>query len=481
MLKVENIRLGFANNSSSSHSILLCNAAKHKEKDYLVDYKLSDGEPYFGWEGFICASPEAKAKYFACQLAQTLRPEVGAEIAGLTVSALLGVSQEYGNGSIDHQSELTFPRYRDGKIAVGFIKELFNIAINDPRVVIGGGNDNDSDSSPLTTAGKTHPWFASLPLDQRESYLIAREEPYGWCLFNTLNGTRVRLRRDNAKSDLPKTPELVDIKLTGKCLRGCKFCYQGSDYDGKHSDQKWVEHLGYGLAKMGVLEVVFGGGEPTQYPGFLEIIERFKVYHNIIPNFTTANASWLREPEFVKKVVKYVGSVAFSCQDEHEMSHFAREILMAGKELAQKAVLQTIVGIVSPQELERMVSMAHGLGFNKYSLVGYKSTGRASSSPKYAPNKYDLEALIKDRYGMRFYADTALLTQFPEIIEKYTCDVTEGKQSMYIDAVVKQMAPSSYVGDSVNFVRQDYPMEEEISQAFCQFQGQKPQKTKRKK
>ena len=34
--------------------------------------KLSDDEPYFGWEGFyLCLSRGQKAKYFACQLARS--------------------------------------------------------------------------------------------------------------------------------------------------------------------------------------------------------------------------------------------------------------------------------------------------------------------------------------------------------------------------------------------------------------------------
>lgn len=467
MLKVSNIRLGFANNSSSSHSILLCNAVKHGETDKLTDYRLSDNEPYFGWEEFVCASPEAKAKYFACQLASTMRHEVGDEITGLTVKALFGVSEDYGKGTVDHQSVLELPYYADGTLAIAFIRELFQEAINNPRIVIGGGNDN-SDSNPLKAKGTEHPWFGELGMDVYGKNLIARPEPYGWCLFNKETGARIRLLREGVKNDFPDTPELVDVCITKQCFRSCSFCYQDCDYNGKHASAEWLEHLSWTLSKLSVLEVVLGGGEPTRHPDFVEILKEFRE-RNIIPNFTTADTDWLRNKDKVEGVIKYAGSIAFSCHDIYDVEYFGREILKAGGKLAEKAVLQSIVGIVEPKELKKMVAMAESFGFTKYSLVGFKQTGRAPEKIPYPIKTYKLLNMIKNA-DMRFYADTALLNLCPEIVEKFTCDVAEGKQSMYIDGVKKTMHESSYTGDAIAFERVDYPLTEEVQRAFRKFQ-----------
>jgi len=468
MLKVSNVRMGFANNSSSSHSILLCNAIKHGEVDKLIDDCLGEDEPYFGWESFVCASPEAKAKYFACQLGETLRYEMGSDIASLVVSGLFGVPYKYGKGTVDHQSHIAIPRDAEGHVAIKFIKELFDMAINDPRVVIGGGNDNSS-HRPVKAKAKQHPWFPNDFIDCYDK-LIAREEPYGWCLFNADTGTRVRLTRKGTKESLPNAPELVDICITKYCMKRCDFCYQNCDHNGKHGDKEWLSSLAYNLKELGVFEVVLGGGEPTDHPDFLYILEEFR-RQRIVPNFTTASSGWLEKPEIVSAVVQNAGSVAFSCHNISDVEYFGRQILKAGKELTNKVVLQSIIGIVEPEELKKMLDLARAFGFEKYSFVGFKSTGRAPGKMPYKISKYNLKSLIKDSY-MLHYADTSLLKLCPEIVEKYTCDVAEGKQSMYIDAVNKTMQESSYTGMPIAFKEgRSHVSQKELLEAFHIFQN----------
>ena len=117
-----------------------------------------------------------------------------------------------------------------------------------------------------------------------------------------------------------------------------------------------------------------------------------------------------------------------------------------------------------------MIALTETMGFRHYSLVGFKQTGRAPEVIPHAIDEYNLSKLIKGAY-LRFYADTALLKQCPSIVEQYTCDVAEGKQSMYIDAVNKTMAESSYTGKAVPFKGGHYPGSDEIVQAFQGFQG----------
>lgn len=469
MLKLSNLRLGFANNSSSSHSILLCNALKHGYKDQMLDEcSLGDGEPYFGWESFVCASPEAKRQYFACQLATTLSRDVGKDIAGLAISALLGVPKAFGAGVVDHQSVITLPRDRDGHLAINFIKELFEEAINNPRIVVGGGNDNSDDSPLVASDGTKHPWFERLPVDS-SAVLIARPEPYGWCLFNQRTGARIRLQREVAANVLPETPELVDICITKHCRKSCSFCYQDCGYEGKHADKEWLDSLMWNLKTLNVFEVVLGGGEPTTHPHFIDILKGFRTY-GIVPNFTTADVAWLRNKGIVETVVADAGSVAFSCHSLYDVKRIGRSILLAGEDIASKAVLQSIVGIVPPKELKQMIALAETMGFRHYSLVGFKQTGRAPEVMPHAIDEYNLSKLIKG-FHLRFYADTALLKLCPSIVEQYTCDVAEGKQSMYIDAVNKTMAESSYTGKAVPFSDNRYPGADEIAQIFQTFQG----------
>jgi hypothetical protein len=85
-MKIHNFRLGFACNSSSTHSILFLKNG-NKEEDVIFDFNLGK---HYGWERFICSSDNEKRNYFAAQLYMTLLRSVGNEIAKLVVADLLG-------------------------------------------------------------------------------------------------------------------------------------------------------------------------------------------------------------------------------------------------------------------------------------------------------------------------------------------------------------------------------------------------------
>jgi hypothetical protein len=61
-MKIENVRIGFASNSSSTHSLVIWPDA--------TDYDWEEGE--FGWGDFRCKSNEAKMLYLGTQLKENL-------------------------------------------------------------------------------------------------------------------------------------------------------------------------------------------------------------------------------------------------------------------------------------------------------------------------------------------------------------------------------------------------------------------------
>ncbi|MBO0698383.1 MAG: radical SAM protein [Zavarzinella sp.] len=69
--------------------------------------------------------------------------------------------------------------------------------------------------------------------------------------------------------------ELISIELTNRCAKACWFCYNHSLPEG---DTRWTVDQVVGFvrdcAANGVKAVSFGGGEPLQYPGLFEILER---------------------------------------------------------------------------------------------------------------------------------------------------------------------------------------------------------------
>lgn len=446
MLTLSNVRLGFANNSSSSHSILLTN---QKFTDINVDFS-TKAAPSFGWKDFVCASKKAKRYYLACQLATALKYEIGEEIAGVVVSKLLDVPEVYGEGYVDHASSFNFPRYPDGTLAIEFIKELFASIIDNKKVVILGGNDNYVEVALPEDAVK-HPWIIEDFID-KNTPLIVRKEPYGWCLFNRKNGTKIRLLKKGQSKAIPNSPELVDLCITHQCYRNCEFCYQNSTPKGSNANLSHIIHLANYLERLNVFEVVIGGGEPLLHPDFISILENF---HNkkIVPNFTTAIDIWDIGvfKEKIEAAIKYAGSIAVSCNSLSEVQLAYQSISRHSRELLDKVVFQSIIGIIEPGDLDEILNHLNFIGIPSYSLVGYKATGRAPSKPPVPIFSYSIKNML-DKYSTRFYVDTALLKLCPELVEEYTCDTTEGTHSIYIDAVNQTVQESSYTGNSNKYI-----------------------------
>jgi sulfatase maturation enzyme AslB (radical SAM superfamily) len=69
--------------------------------------------------------------------------------------------------------------------------------------------------------------------------------------------------------------ELISIELTNRCAKACWFCYNHSLPEG---ETRWSveEVVGFvrDCAANGVKAVSFGGGEPLQYPGLFDVLER---------------------------------------------------------------------------------------------------------------------------------------------------------------------------------------------------------------
>jgi hypothetical protein len=79
----------------------------------------------------------------------------------------------------------------------------------------------------------------------------------------------------------------ISIELTNRCSKACWFCYNASAPDAR---AEWtpgeVIALAEDCARSGVKAVSFGGGEPLQYPGLLEVLAalRGRVFRSITTN-----------------------------------------------------------------------------------------------------------------------------------------------------------------------------------------------------
>lgn len=72
-----------------------------------------------------------------------------------------------------------------------------------------------------------------------------------------------------------ETPYRLELSLTGACNHRCSYCFQSCDVKKsiEMGTAQWMDILEQGAA-MGVQEVVFTGGEPLLYDGFLSLIKK---------------------------------------------------------------------------------------------------------------------------------------------------------------------------------------------------------------
>src|SRR5574343_798493 len=213
-MKLHNLRFGFANNSSSSHSLIFV------DDPNLYSDRDANGE--YGWNDFLLVSKEEKARYLGTMLYNQIKDMIPDDIAKILFKKYLNARRPDDGHYIDHQSNYVIPRdYRTGFINFEFFNEFVKYVLN-KNIIITGGNDNDDNDNYSYIKGNV----IDLPItkDLRSSEFVARKDKkYNyWTLFNKRTGTKIRFSFNdfNVKPVKSTYPELVDIKITDQCFEG---------------------------------------------------------------------------------------------------------------------------------------------------------------------------------------------------------------------------------------------------------------------
>jgi hypothetical protein len=460
-VQIHNVRLGFATNSSSSHSIVFFPTN--------IPRDTTDACEDFGWEFFTASSRESKENYFAATLFENLRRNnMTDEQISVIASEFLGFTPKlekpyYSDkpqliGSVDHQSLVMLPldRFNMKSLDPRFVNYFKNELLKEGTVVL-GGNDNTDAEHPVKKGAEPSP-LAKLPIDSCQ--LVSRyDEAHDYfTLMNYTTGAKIRMSLTGEPREVlhASLPELVDMKITNYCRFNCSFCYQNSTPDGKHARMNDILHYLDTLESAGVFEVALGGGEPSQHPEFKQILEACR-NRGIIPNWTTKDFGWLeidRIGQFAE-LLKLSGSVAFSCTRDSDIHKLraANALLTPHSGWAMpKIAAQMIVGLGYVQDhLERALEAAKGN--IPVTLLGYKEIGRGANkksfgNQRYTPDYGKLIKVILDNH-CRVSVDTLLAEQMERQLDEAEVSQVlrvggEGKFSCYIDAVERTIAPSSY-------------------------------------
>lgn len=441
MLSLAQLKLGFTTNSSSMHSIIIIPPSRKKITD---SCQLGD----YSRDNFYLVSLKAKMEYLGTQIKEALTSIVSPRIAAILASQVSGqpIKEHY---SIDHQSLFPIPLTFDEKdLNLEFVEDLKKFMSRNDLIIKGGEDDVEKDKNlkdlnpriPINIDKFVeNPFFGTV---------VAKKQKKYWTLFDRKEGTKVTFSFEDNPSPLLKgdTPDVVDMKITNYCDQKCPFCYQGSSKRGKHANENIVYSYLDELGENEILEIAFGGGEPTTHPQFTEFI-KVASYNNIITNFSTRSVEWMKNQKIVEVVQEYVKGIGFSVscrEDVTRVLYYVEKYKISTDKIVFHCVMDTLP-YPEMQKLVRLITMHN----YRILLLGFKATGRGTCFPRY--NNDDIIRYLKEDalWTGNIGIDTSFANKYKKQLDSLSIPETlyyteEGKFSCYIDAVKERIGPSSY-------------------------------------
>lgn len=264
-------------------------------------------------------------------------------------------------------------------------------------------------------------------------------------LFNIKNGTKIRFNNEDCL--MPDRPESIDVKISNKCSHGCNFCHEASCITGSIADLETVKN--FALTLPPYIEIAVGGGNLMEdidhTTKCLKIFKENKAF----PSITIHQKDFVKYNDIIKKwkekeLIYGIGISLHNIYDE-KFWHLYYQY--------PTAVLHTIVGILSPEEITYLSNL-----FNiKILLLGYKKIRRGQSFFK--NNKTDVEhkiAYLKNNIINLLSSNIEIVSfdnlaleqlDIKNIISKDTWNTyymgDDGITTFYVDLVSMQYAQSS--------------------------------------
>lgn len=421
ILRLRNIRLGVATNSSSVHSVFInknnlktvyddvisrCNNARFTSKQDKIDYIHLIGKHTL--------SPEVFKKF------KTLYPKY---------NKLDIVVDIQGEELLDMNYELD-------------VKNLIEVIENPLYGIFSGGDESAEYSDLQTVLCKSY----SDTLQKNGNYYI---------MFNYSIHYKTRYSGLKQEKLIPEHPELIDLKITNKCYHKCNFCYQGSDMYGKHMEMSYLTTI-LDKYKDKHIEFALGGGDVLSHPNLDTICKMIKDSGNHVC-LTITYKDIYQIIHYHKELLDIVEGIGISISSLEEYSNY---LFANGVEIPRTKFTETIYQIKSLEEhgiytlahiipeildvtpvLNNIIPGKRPKNLNTL-LLGLKRTGRGIN---YSNKKIDISDYLK-YYGIS--VDTQIAKTYKEEILELGAEesitFTEGEFSMYIDGVTQQCYKSSY-------------------------------------
>jgi hypothetical protein len=204
-------------------------------------------------------------------------------------------------------------------------------------------------------------------------------------LFDRETGTNVLLDGEETAALRQRAPRSIMFGITNRCNLACAFCSRDVRAESAWTAGEAFELLA-DLARAGVLEVAFGGGEPFAFRGFETLVARLHAETPLAIHATTNGL--LLTPARLRSLAGRIGELRLSLYDNNDwrgtIALLAEERLRFGVNL-----------LVLPERLpalEALVLEILALGCRDVLLLSYNGPDRSLHLS--APQAADLAARV---------------------------------------------------------------------------------------
>ena len=362
-----------------------------------------------------------------------------------------GLKVKQNSFYINHQSVTTLSRFLEEDFLCPVSGdqeyiEVFNPGITikellfNPELAILIWNDNSSFSC-LTRSRFFRNSLTGAGIKDTSKTVLTRYINGNCILTLFSDGTRI-IEGNTQENFVPEFPTSIDLKITDRCDKGCKFCHESSTKRrGKHGDLKesYLETFHPGQ------EVAIGGGNVFEHPGLETFLMRLKE-SKVFPSITVHQDHFLENFEYIVYLKRkgLIYGIGVSVTRPEDM-------LLEKISSLEGTVCHVVSGIFDRKTYERMKGKKL-----KLLILGYKKKGRGihyseKNIEKIERNKQWLKSMLPVMYeDFEIVSFDCLASEQLDIKnmvpeEKYTMfyQGDDGTSTFYIDTVRKEFSVSS--------------------------------------
>lgn len=263
-------------------------------------------------------------------------------------------------------------------------------------------------------------------------------------MFDRDTGCNQLLSGEETAHLVQKAPRSIQLALTNACDKSCSFCYRPEKARSMWTFDEVLDFCHF-CEDWGVLEIAFGGGEPTLFPRLPELLKRIWTETKICSNLTTHGLNLT--DKFLQEIHGHYGQIQVSVYDEDPTLEII-ELLVRNQ---SRFGLNYLVTPARARTLEVDIHQFVNAGVRDFLLLSYKGNDTSMHlSPREVAMFDESLSRLHERYKSRvgFKVDVCWgnrLKKTPQLLYDGG-DCLAGNDSISISSN-KKILPCSFHGD----------------------------------